>query len=132
MREEKDGHTGYCGKPVPVAKQHTMHVTHTVSQFEVTTTRLISPTLCTYHPPSPLPPTCTHNCARRKTQLLTFHMHNSIYIHHPPPSTIFASFQPLLSLQQKIKTDQGARGEPRNKASTTCYPHMLIWPRPFQ
>ena len=56
MREGKDGHTGYCGKPVPVAKQHTMHVTHTVSQFEVTTTRLISPTLCTYHPPLPTPP----------------------------------------------------------------------------
>ena len=111
MREGKDGHTGYCGKPVSVAKQHTMHVTHTVSQFEVTTTRLISPTLCTYHPPSPLPPTCTHNCARRKTQLLTFHMHNSMYIHHPPPSTRFASF-PASSLAP-AKNKNRSRGKGR-------------------
>ena len=30
MKDGKDGHTGCCGKPVPVAKQHTMHVAHAV------------------------------------------------------------------------------------------------------
>ena len=62
--EGKGRHTGYCSKPVPVTKQHTIHVTLVVCtctyQFEVKTIALqgLSALLCVHTIPSspPLPP----------------------------------------------------------------------------